>query len=111
MAILLFGTVICFTMLALFSSYPGTIGGAQDIPASISAVMAVSIVAAMTSEENSFVIFSTVVTAMALASFISALLLIIMGFTGLGKIIRFIPLSCYWRIANQHRLDSIESRA
>lgn len=91
MAILLFGTVICFTMLALFSAYRGTIGGAQDIPASISAVMAASIVATMGNESDSFIIFSTVVTAMALASLISALLLITMGLSGLGKIIRFIP--------------------
>ena len=91
MAILLFGTVICFLILALFSCYPGTIGSAQDIPASISAVMAVSIVAAMGNQYNSFEVFSTVIAAMATASFISASLLIIMAFTGLGKIIRYIP--------------------
>ena len=91
MAILLFGTVICFLILALFSSYPGTIGSAQDIPASISAVMAVSIVTSMGNVSSSYEVFATVITAMAVASFISACLLIIMGFTGLGKIIRFIP--------------------
>ena len=91
MAIMLFGTIICFLMLALFSSYPGTIGSAQDIPASISAVMAVSIVAAMAGENNSYVVFSTVIAAMAMSTLISAILLIIMGYTGLGKIIRFIP--------------------
>lgn len=90
-AIILFGSIICFVMLALFSSYRGAIGSAQNIPASISAVMAVSIVTSMGSDTDSYIVFSTVVAAMATASFISACLLIIMGTTELGKVIRFIP--------------------
>lgn len=87
----LFTAVVVGGLVALFSSYPGTIAFPQDKIAPILALMASLIVAEMPPGTDPERLFATVATALMLATGLTGLLLFGLGHFRLGGFIRFIP--------------------
>lgn len=87
----LFTAVVVGGLVALFSSYPGTIAFPQDKIAPILALMASLIVADMPSGTDPELLFATVATALMMATAMTGLLLFGLGHYRLGGFIRFIP--------------------
>lgn len=87
----LFTAVVVGALVALFSSYPGTIAFPQDKIAPILALMASLIVADMPPGTDPERLFATVATALMLATGLTGLLLFGLGHFRLGGFIRFIP--------------------
>lgn len=74
--------------LALGSSLPGMFGGIQDAPAAILGISAVSLISTLALGQA----FDSVVVMMATTSFAIAIVLLLMGYLGLGEIARFVPI-------------------
>jgi len=87
----LFGGFLIGIVIAVKSSYPGTVGLVQDGPAAILALAAASIALHMPVSSGPEVLFSTIVAAIALSTFITGGLFILMGRFKLGNFIRFVP--------------------
>ncbi len=87
----LFTAVVVGAVLALFSSFNGTIGFPQDKIAPILALMASLIVAGMPAGASPETLFATVATALMATSALTGLLLFSLGYFRLGGFIRFIP--------------------
>jgi len=62
----LMGTILSSILLALFTSFPGTVGDNQDVPAAFMAVVIAAIVTAMPVGGTSQETFLTAVAAIAL---------------------------------------------
>lgn len=77
-------------MLALFSTYSGTIGSVQDVPAAISAVIAVSFAQLLVSE-SADVMFANIFTTIALSTILTGVCFLLLGYFKLGNLVRFIP--------------------
>lgn len=88
-AIGLFSAAVLGLVLALKSSFPGTIGGPQDKVASIIAVMAASIAGALPA--GSETLLPTLLVCMALSTGATALVLYLLGSFRLGNTVRFLP--------------------
>ena len=90
--ILLTGTFVSVFILALLSSYSGSIGSAQDIPATLLSIMIanISINFLQKGEINSSS-FDTAVTLLIVTTLITSFILILMAKFKLGKVIRLIP--------------------
>ncbi len=90
--ILLLGSIISVGVIGLLSSYVGSMGSAQDIPATLISVvigaMAVTIAVESGSEQTTFY---TAIGAMMVATFGTALLVLLLSIFNLGNIVRFIP--------------------
>src|SRR5688572_24862227 len=87
---MLFGAMVMNILIALTSSIKGMVGGPQDSPAAILAVVALTIAAgaaAASAEQR----FATVVAAIILTSVLSGLFFILIGGFNLSRFIRFIP--------------------
>jgi len=78
-------------LVALGSSYPGSIAYPQDKIAPILALMAASIAAAMPASATPEQIFLTVVAAIIVATLLTGLFMLALGWFRLGGLIRFIP--------------------
>ncbi len=87
----LFTAVVVGLLVALFSSYPGTIAFPQDKISPILALMASLIVADMPAGTDPELLFATVASALMLATGLTGLLLFGLGYYRLGGFIRFIP--------------------
>ena len=87
----LFTAVVVGGLVALFSSYPGTIAFPQDKIAPILALMASLIVADAPSGTDPERLFATVATALMLTTALTGALLFALGYFRLGGFIRFIP--------------------
>ncbi|KIL99327.1 hypothetical protein CCC_03545 [Paramagnetospirillum magnetotacticum MS-1] len=87
----LFTAVVVGALVALFSSYPGTIAFPQDKIAPILALMASLIVADTPPGTDPEQLFATVATALMLATALTGALLFALGYFRLGGFIRFIP--------------------
>lgn len=87
----LFTAVVVGALVALFSSYPGTIAFPQDKIAPILALMASLIVAETPPGTDPEQVFATVATALMLATALTGGLLFALGYFRLGGFIRFIP--------------------
>jgi SulP family sulfate permease len=82
----LFGIVITSVFIALMTSLPGTVSGSQDAPVAIMAVVA-AMPAAASSEEA----FTTVVAFIAISTFLTGIVLLGLGYFGLGNLVRLLP--------------------
>ncbi len=87
----LMGTIFSSTLLALFTSLPGTVGGNQDVPSAFMAVVVAAIVAAMPSGATSQEMFLTAVAAITLTTLLAALCFLLLGVFKLGALVRFLP--------------------
>lgn len=87
----LFTAVVVGAVLALFSSFNGSIGFPQDKIAPILALMASLIVAGMPAGTSPEMLFATVASALMATSALTGLLLFGLGYFRLGGFIRFIP--------------------
>ena len=88
--ILLLGGLIIGIVVALTSSFTGTIALPQDSPVAIMGVVAAAIVAGMPNA-NPEQQFATVVGAMMVSSILTGILFWFMGRFNLGRLVRFIP--------------------
>lgn len=75
-------------ILALGSSLPGMFGGVQDAPAAILGLSAASMVSGFAVSGS----IDTVIVLVAATSFVTGILLLLMGYLGLGEIARFVPV-------------------
>ena len=83
-------SVICL-MVALFSSYRGSVAIEQDAPGAILALMAASLVAALPVALRSQQAFPTVVVMIVGASLATGLFFILLGVFKLGGLARYLP--------------------
>ncbi len=89
-ALLLLGACGVSIMLSLFSTYAGTIGSVQDVPAAISAVIAVSFAQLLVSASPD-ALFANIITAIALSTVLTGICFLLLGHFKLGNLVRFIP--------------------
>jgi len=89
-ALLLMGACIVSIILALLSTYSGTIGSIQDVPAAISAIIAVSLAQHLISESPEL-LFANIFTTIALSTLMTGVCFILLGYFKLGNLVRFIP--------------------
>jgi sulfate permease, SulP family len=87
---ILVGNVFLVAVIALFSSYPGSVGVAQDTPGVVLGVVATSTVAAL-SGESSAQQFATVVMMIVITSLLTGVLFLGLGIFKLGGLARFLP--------------------
>jgi SulP family sulfate permease len=88
---LLFGGGVFALVGALTSSYPGTVSVAQDSPAAIAAVLAAAMLQRMPPSVPPEARFATVVTAIALTTILTGVVLLVLGAFKLGGLVRYIP--------------------
>ena len=77
-------------LIALFSSYEGTIGCLQDVPPAISGLMAVSI-AGMLAGSSQETIFANILAVILIATLMTGIAFVLLGHFKLGNLVRFIP--------------------
>ncbi|MFN2137737.1 MAG: SulP family inorganic anion transporter [Candidatus Promineifilaceae bacterium] len=87
----LVGAIIGGLIIALFTSLPGMVGGNQDVPAAIMALMAVAIREAMPTGATTEQTFFTVIAAVAISTILTGLLFWATGYFRLGNLARFLP--------------------
>ena len=87
----LFGSIIICVLIALFSSYPGSVGGIQDVPAAIFAVSVGSIVTMMPTGAQPQETFITAVVALALATILTGILFLLLARFRLADLMRYLP--------------------
>ncbi|MGH7897506.1 MAG: SulP family inorganic anion transporter, partial [Candidatus Binatia bacterium] len=87
---LLFSGAILGVVVALTSSYPGTVAQPQDGAAAILAIMGAALVAAMPGEPADRIL-TTVLVGIAATSILTGLVLVGLGGLRLGSLVRFIP--------------------
>jgi SulP family sulfate permease len=87
---ILVGNVVLVGVMALFSSYPGSVGVAQDTPGVVLGVVVAASVATLprASEAQQF---ATVVTMIAITTLMTGALLLALGILKLGGLARFLP--------------------
>jgi sulfate permease, SulP family len=86
-----FGAVIFSMLVALLSSYSGTISAPQDVTAVILGIIVAGISAQMASTASLDTIFITAAAAIALTTLLTGGLFLLLGYFKLGNLIRFIP--------------------
>jgi SulP family sulfate permease len=77
-------------MIALFSSYEGTIGCIQDVPSAISGLMAVSL-AGMLAGSSQGAIFANIFAVIFISTLLTGIAFVLLGYFKLGNLVRFIP--------------------
>lgn len=89
--LVLFSGIIFGVMIALFSWFPGTVGGNQGVPAAILAVVAAAIATTMPDGSTADEIFITAIAAIALTTITTGLFFLGLGQFKLAGLIRFLP--------------------
>ncbi|MCC7015792.1 MAG: hypothetical protein IT564_01125, partial [Rhodospirillales bacterium] len=87
----LISAIVIGLILAVASSYPGTIALAQIEPAAILALIAAAVIAAVGAAPGGKDALATMVIAIALASLLFGCTLFLLGAFRLGNLVRFIP--------------------
>ena len=87
----LLSAIITSIAVALFSSLPGMVGGNQEAPAAILAVIAAAIVSTMPAEASAQEAFVTVAAAIGLTTVLTGTFLLALGHFKLGDLARFLP--------------------
>lgn len=87
----LFGACAFGLVMALTSSFPGTIAIPQDTPAAILALVAAAIAANLSTSATPDTIFFTVVAAIVVTSLLTGIFFLVLGTCRLGSLVRFIP--------------------
>ncbi len=89
-ALLLLGACVVSILLALMSTYSGSIGSIQDVPSAIAAIIAVSFAQVLTSASPA-TIFANIFIAIALSTLMTGICFLLLGYFKLGNLVRFIP--------------------
>jgi SulP family sulfate permease len=87
----LFGSFIFAIVVALTSSYPGTVAAPQDSPAAILAIVAAAVAAQMPASAPAESTFFTVVAALVVTSLLTGIFFVALGVFKLGGLIRYVP--------------------
>jgi SulP family sulfate permease len=88
----LIGAALSGAVVALMSTLPGTVGGNQDSPAVVMAVISAGIATALAAAgTNDQELLATVLVAIALVSLLTGAVLFILGTFELGSLVRFLP--------------------
>lgn len=87
----LFSAAIMAAITALTASYPGTIGGPQDVAAAVLALALGSAVASLPADASPDQIYATAYSTLTIASFLTALFFLALGYFKLGNLVRTIP--------------------
>jgi SulP family sulfate permease len=77
-------------LIALFSSYEGTIGCIQDVPSAISGLMAASL-AGMLAGSSQETIFANIFAVIFISTLLTGIAFVLLGYFKLGNLVRFIP--------------------
>lgn len=85
------GAFIIATIIALFSSLPGSVGSNQDVSVAIFSLISASIVSTMLPASTVESTFYTVVTAIGLTTLITGVFFLGLGTFGLGGLVRYLP--------------------
>ena len=85
------GAILSGTIIALFTSWPGFVGGNQEGPAAIMALMAVMISELMPASATAEATYVTIAVTIAITTTVTGLLLLAMGYFRLGSLARFLP--------------------
>ncbi len=89
--LIVIGDAILCGVVALLSTYPGTIAIEQDAPGAILALTATSIVAALPPGASQAQGFATVVVMIVGTSLVVGVFFMLLGFFKLGDLVRFLP--------------------
>jgi sulfate permease, SulP family len=83
--------IIGGVVIALFTSLPGVVGGTQDAPAAIMALISVAVAGSMPATATAEEIFITVVVTLAISTLLTGLVYLGTGYFQLGGLVRFLP--------------------
>lgn len=89
-ALFLVGACVVSVILALLSTYSGTIGSIQDVPAAISAIIALSL-AQLLSASPPETLFANIFATIAVSTVLTGIAFLLLGYFKLGNLVRFIP--------------------
>lgn len=87
----LIGGIISGFVVVILTSIPGTLGGNQDAPAAILAVVSAAVVATMPGNATGYEKFATVAVIIALTTLLCGLFFLGLGYFKLGGLVRFLP--------------------
>ncbi|MBN1179187.1 MAG: SLC26A/SulP transporter family protein [Anaerolineae bacterium] len=87
----LFGSMVIGTVVALTSSYAGSVASAQESPAAIVSLMIAAIVAGTSATAAPDTRLATVVVTIALSTCVTGLFLLLLGALKLGSLMRYMP--------------------
>lgn len=90
-AFLAAGNAVVLIVVAILSSYPGSIAVEQDAPGAILAVATAAVVATLPVGASQGEKFSTVVVMIIATSFSTGLIFLLLGYFKLGGLVRFLP--------------------
>lgn len=79
------------TITSLTASYPGTIGGPQDVAAAVLAITIGTAASSLPADSSPEQIYATAYATLAVASFLTAATFLCLGYFKLGNLVRFIP--------------------
>lgn len=88
---ILMGNLVLCTMVALLSSYPGSIAIDQDITAAILTTVIAALLLAMPAQASPQEQFFTIVATIMLTTVITGLFFIALGYFNLGGLVRYLP--------------------
>jgi sulfate permease, SulP family len=88
---ILFGSFIIGLVVALTSSYPGSVAVPQDSPAAILAIVAAAVAAQMPASAPAESTFFTVTAALVVTSLLTGTFFVALGAFKLGGLIRYVP--------------------
>ena len=89
-SLFLLGGCLASIVICAMSSYSGVIAMIQDVPVAISGLIALSL-ATMLQGANPDVLFANIFAAIALATLLTGIAFLLLGYFRLGNLVRFIP--------------------
>jgi sulfate permease, SulP family len=87
----LLGAILSSTVVALFTSLPGTLGGNQEVPAVIMTLIAAEIVLLIPAGATAAEMLLTVLAAIAITTLLTGTVFLALGYFKLGNLMRFLP--------------------
>jgi len=88
---LLFGGIVICIIASLFSSANGVVGGVQDSGVAVLSVIAAAIIAGFPAGTPPATLYLTLIASIIVATMLTGLIFLLLGFLKLGNLIRFIP--------------------
>lgn len=89
-ALFLLGGCLACIIICSTSSYPGVIAMIQDVPVAVAGFMALSLATVLQGAEPA-VLFANIFTAIVLATLLTGVAFLLLGYFKLGNLVRFIP--------------------
>lgn len=91
LALALISTALNTSLIGLFASVPGTVGGTQSVPVAILATMSGTIANSLTGRASEASLFATVLVALGLGTIATGGALYLLGHWRAGRLVRFLP--------------------